>query len=127
MKELGLTPGQLSTFDQGFQRGATSPETAKTVGDVGKSARDRWIGGLSDGTSVHAILSLWVTEDPIVLETVTARLREAFEGGMEELSSHDARALPDNRIHFGYRDNIAQPTVSVPPLASTRSPTTSPS
>ena len=115
LKELGLTPGQLSTFDQGFQLGATSPETAKTVGDVGNSAPDRWIGGLSDGMSVHAILSLWVTDDPIVLEAVTARLREAFEGGMEELSSHDARALPDNRIHFGYRDNIAQPTVSGAP------------
>ena len=45
LKELGLTPGQLSTFDQGFQRGATSPETAKTVGDVGNSAQ---IGGLGD-------------------------------------------------------------------------------
>jgi deferrochelatase/peroxidase EfeB len=30
---------------------------------------------------------------------------------VKELSAHDAKALPDNQVHFGYRDNIAQPTV----------------
>ena len=30
---------------------------------------------------------------------------------MNELSAHDAHALPDNHIHFGFRDKIAQPTV----------------
>jgi deferrochelatase/peroxidase EfeB len=30
---------------------------------------------------------------------------------MAELSAHDAQALPDNQVHFGYRDNISQPTV----------------
>jgi len=34
---------------------------------------------------------------------------------MTELSAHDARALPDNHVHFGYRDNIAQPTVEGAP------------
>jgi deferrochelatase/peroxidase EfeB len=56
-----------------------------------------------------------VTEDPVVLEKVTAELRAAFAGGLRELSSHDARALSDNRVHFNYRDNIAQPTVSGAP------------
>jgi deferrochelatase/peroxidase EfeB len=65
---------------------------------------------------VHAVLSLWVTRDPAVLEGVTAILRAAFSGRMRELSSHDARAMSGDRIHFGYRDSIAQPTVSgVPP------------
>ncbi len=34
---------------------------------------------------------------------------------MKELSSHDARALSDNRVHFGYRDSIAQPTIAGAP------------
>lgn len=115
LEALGVAPEHLATFDSGFQRGATALETARSVGDVGDSAPDRWIGGLSDGDSVHAILSLWVTDDPNVLEAVTSRLREAFDGAFEELSAHDAMALPNNGIHFGYRDNIAQPTVAGAP------------
>lgn len=108
---LGLTSEQLATFDLGFQRGATAEATAKLVGDVEESAPSNWIGGLADGAAVHAVLSLWVDDDPDALAEVTATLRAAFAGAVEELSAHDARALPGNRVHFGYRDNIAQPTV----------------
>lgn len=112
---LGLTPAQLATFDAGFRRGATDPTTANLVGDVGQSAPANWIGGLSDGAAVHAVLSLWVADDPSVLGSVTAALRAAFAGRLRELSAHDACALPDNHVHFGYRDNIAQPTVEGAP------------
>jgi len=108
---LGLSSPQLATFDAAFQRGATNPSTATTVGDVGASAPDTWIGGLADGTQVHVVLSIWVDDDRAVLESVSTRLRAAFAGCMTELSAHDAQALPDNKIHFGYRDSIAQPTV----------------
>src|SRR5258706_257301 len=108
---LGVTAQQLATFDQGFQRGATDSFSAQTVGDVGPSAPANWIGGLSNGAAVHLILSLWVDDDPAELEKVTATLRAAFAGCITELSAHDGRALPDNHVHFGYRDNIAQPTV----------------
>jgi deferrochelatase/peroxidase EfeB len=33
-----------------------------------------------------------------------------------ELYAHDGVALPGNRVHFGYRDNIAQPDVDGAPL-----------
>ena len=104
-----------STFDLGFQRGATASATVNLVGDVGESNPSHWIGNLSEGDAVHVVLSLWVTEDPVVMEKVTAELRAAFAGGLRELSSHDARAMSDNRVHFNYRDNIAQPTVSGAP------------
>jgi len=108
---LGLTPAQLGTFDAAFQRGATDPVSASKVGDVGESAPAHWIGGLSDAARVHLVLSVWVDDDPAVLEAVTARLRSAFSGCAAELSAHDAHALPANRVHFGYHDSIAQPTV----------------
>lgn len=108
---LGITAGQLATFDAAFLRGATDATTAQTVGDVGDSAPANWIGGLSDGARVHLVLSVWVAEDLRVLESVSERLRKAFAGCMTELSAFDAHALPDNHVHFGYRDNIAQPTV----------------
>jgi deferrochelatase/peroxidase EfeB len=108
---LGVTQAQLATFDGAFQRGATNPTTASIVGDVGTSDPSQWIGGLANGAQVHVVLNLWVHEDPAVLEAVTVRLRAAFAGCMTELSAHDATALPDNQVHFGYRDSISQPTV----------------
>lgn len=119
---LGVTPAQLATFDGAFQRGATDPATAGIVGDVGTSEPARWIGGLANGAQVHVVLNLWVHEDPAVLEAVTARLRAAFAGCMTELSAHDARALPDNQVHFGYRDSISQPTVIGAPSRKCETP-----
>jgi len=112
---LGLSPSELASFDPSFRRGATDGETAKTVGDVGDSAPENWIGGLANGERVHIVMSLWVAKDPAVLERISTQLREAFAGCVTELSAHDAKALPDNQIHFGYRDNIAQPTVAGAP------------
>jgi Dyp-type peroxidase family len=112
---LGVPESQLKTFDGAFQLGATHPTSAGNVGDVGESAPASWIGGMGDGQKVHVVLNLWVHEDRAVRETVTAQLRAAFAGCMTELSAHDADALPDNQVHFGYRDNIAQPTVDGAP------------
>lgn len=112
---LGVTPAELATFDLAFQRGATSPASATLVGDVGESAPANWVGGLDDSTRVHAVVSLWVHEAPAVLATVTEQLRAAFAGCFTELSAHDAQALPGNGVHFGYRDNIAQPTIDGAP------------
>ena len=115
LSALGLMAAELATFDLAFQRGATSDLSAATVGDVGESAPANWIGGLAEGSRVHVVLNLWVHKDPAVLEEVTARLRAAFARGMMELSAHDAQALPDNFVHFGYHDNIAQPTIDGAP------------
>jgi Dyp-type peroxidase family len=115
LAKLGVTQAQLATFDPSFQKGATNPATAKKVGDVNASAPSTWIGGMADGDAVHAVLSLWVHEDLSVMERVTATLLAAFQGCITVLSTHDATALPDNGVHFGYRDNIAQPTVQGAP------------
>ena len=39
-----------------------------------------------------------------------------------ELSAQDAQALPDNFVHFGYHDNIAQPTVEGAPPQEAHAP-----
>ncbi|SDX15205.1 Dyp-type peroxidase family [Collimonas sp. OK242] len=119
---MGLSAQQLSSFDASFQRGATSPGSAATVGDVDLSAPEYWIGGLNNGARVHVLLSLWVAESSSVLETVSAQLRTAFGGCMTELYAQDAAALPDNKVHFGYRDSIAQPTVIGAPPSKRQTP-----
>lgn len=115
LRQLGVTDQQLRTFDRAFRRGATDDQTARDMGDTGDSAPKNWIGGLDDGSQVHVLLSLWVDDDPALLEQITARLRAAFAGCLRELSAHDAKALPDNQVHFGYRDSIAQPRVKGAP------------
>ncbi len=113
---LGVAAGDLATFPRSFRLGATDPTTAAKVGDVGASAPSLWVGGLADGARVHLVLSLWVHEDVAILESASAALRAAFTGAaLTELGALDASALADNKVHFGYTDNISQPTVAGAP------------
>jgi deferrochelatase/peroxidase EfeB len=109
LKKLGVT--DLSHFDPDFVAGATDPAVARIVGDTGTSDPTKWLGGIQTWQNAHVVLSLWVDDDPAVLESQSAKLRAGFAAGMTELLFHDATALPDNHVHFGYRDNIAQPNV----------------
>ncbi|NHR07749.1 peroxidase [Chromobacterium haemolyticum] len=119
---LGVGAEQLASFDPAFQLGATNAASASAVGDVGDSSPAQWIGGLADGGRVHVLLSLWVAKDPALLESLSARLRQGFADGFSELSAHDAQALPDNQVHFGYRDSIAQPTIAGAPARKRQAP-----
>ena len=105
----------LDGFPAAFRRGATDPATARLVGDIGDSAPSRWLDGFADGMRAHLILSLWVHRDIELLEQVSAVLRQAFGESLQELAAQDATALPDNKVHFGYSDNISQPTVQGAP------------
>ena len=115
----GLTAlGQpLDGFPAAFVRGATDAATARLVGDVGDSAPSRWAAGFADGDNAHLILSLWVHRDSGELERVSATLRAAFGTALQELAAQDATALPDNKVHFNYTDNISQPTVQGAPAS----------
>lgn len=112
---LGVPADALSTFPASFTLGATDPQTATKVGDVGSSAPEHWVPALADGAAAHLLLSLWVHKRLDVLEQTSAALRAAFGSALEELGALDATALPDNKVHFGYTDNISQPTVDGAP------------
>ncbi len=112
---LGVSADALATFPAAFQRGATSPVTATKVGDTGESDPSKWVAGLSDGTKVHILLSLWVHGDVAILEAASTALRAAFGTALRELGALDGDALADNKVHFGYTDNISQPTVEGAP------------
>lgn len=106
----------LNSFPEDFVEGAVA--RAERVGDTGESAPEHWKGQLAS-TDAHALVFLFADREP-VLEQVTARLRELYltDGALSELSVHDARGLPGNVAHFGYRDGFAQPTIAggLPPL-----------
>lgn len=111
LKALCVPEDSLASFPPAFIRGATDARTSEIVGDVGSSAPAGWVGGLSDGENVHVLLSLFAHENRKVIEQASQALRAAFAGACVELSAFDADALADNKVHFGYTDNISQPQV----------------
>jgi deferrochelatase/peroxidase EfeB len=106
---LGLSAEDLSSFPADFTDGAVA--RAARVGDVGDSAPEHWKGGLA-GDNVHALLFVFAGSEAALLDA-SDRLRARFSAGpaFDELSVHDARALPGNVAHFGYRDGFSQPTI----------------
>jgi deferrochelatase/peroxidase EfeB len=106
---LELPPTVLATFPEEFIAGAAA--RAERVGDIGESAPAYWKGGLGS-SRVHALLFLFAQNEAII-DRASETLRAAFGAGgaCAELSCHDARALPGNVTHFGYRDGFAQPTI----------------
>lgn len=115
LRRMGLSEHELTTFDPSFYKGSTDPAVAQNIGDVGESAPEHWIGGLNNGDQVHLVLSLWVRDSLERVDSISSQLRAAFGSALHELHFHDANALPDSQVHFGYRDNISQPNIKGQP------------
>jgi len=101
-----------------FTEGAAA--RAEAIGEVGKSAPENWIPAFGKGDD-HVLLTLYA-RDPARLETHSARLSElcATGGAFHELWRGDGAALiekvngisiPVSKVHFGYVDGIADPTI----------------
>jgi deferrochelatase/peroxidase EfeB len=121
LKALGAPGDVLQAFPVAFQQGpaaraSVDPDFEQTVGlgDVGPSAPEHWVLGGPKTESVHLILSLYTRK--VEHRNEVSRLLGASFGahGLREVCpSLDADALPEGRVHFGYRDGIAQPRVGV--------------
>jgi deferrochelatase/peroxidase EfeB len=122
LKALGIPAATLEAFPVAFREGPAAraaagdpdyPRTGINLGDDGESGPDHWVLG-GHGSEVHMMLSLYTDDvDRARLEQLSQQLRTRFgTGGIGEIvPSHDADALPEGRVHFGYRDGIAQPRI----------------
>jgi deferrochelatase/peroxidase EfeB len=121
LRELGVAAGVLDQFPQAFQQGpaaraAVDPTKPNDVGlgDVGESAPERWTIGGPNAPEVHFVLSLYV-QDPALRDEVEDELAAKLAThGLTMHCRRDADALPSEhgqRVHFGYRDGIAQPSI----------------
>ena len=101
-----------------FVEGAAA--RAKAIGEVGESAPENWISAFGKGDD-HVLLTLYA-RDPEILESCSARLSELCATGnaFQELWRGDGAALiekvngiptPVSKVHFGYVDGIADPTI----------------
>jgi deferrochelatase/peroxidase EfeB len=102
----------------GFIEGAAS--RAATLGEVCTSAPENWIAGFGKGLD-HVLFTLYA-RTPELLEEWSVRLAKLYEtgGAFQELWRQDAAALiekvsgiptPVAKVHFGYVDGIADPTI----------------
>ncbi len=84
---------------------------------MGESAPKGWVLGGTSNPEVHIVLSLFTDEHHRARrEPLSATLRERFtHHGLTEVWSADADALAGGRVHFGYRDGIAQPRIDGAP------------
>jgi len=123
LEALGVPAGALAAFPAAFREGAAQraldpdpdfPGGAK-LGDDLDSSPDKWILGGTQDPPVHIVLSLY-TDDEQHLDDLSATLRTLFAAnGLSEIAAHDANALPGGRVHFGYKDGIAQPQIAGAP------------
>ena len=113
---LDLPEASLRTFPEEFAGG--SVRAAERIGDTGDSAPDCWHAPFAR-PDVHLLVFLFVTDQAPdtekTVEDVSTRLRESYQnsGACEELCIRDARSLPGDRAHFGYRDGFAQPDIDI--------------
>lgn len=118
---LGLSQDLLALFPAAFREGPTDPQRAEKMGDTGPNAPQGWaLGGPRNGV-VHLLVS--VHSDQLhEIERATLLLRARFHHhGVSQLDCIEATGLPDEkgrpgaRVHFGYRDGIAQPRIDGAP------------
>jgi Dyp-type peroxidase family len=113
LQALGLSATSLASFPKEFKEGAAV--RARVLGGTGESAPNNWQGNLNT-TQAHVLLSVFAQGDDVV-ERLSGVLRPLFarQGAVTELATFDGHALPDGRVHFGYRDGIAQPRIEGDP------------
>lgn len=109
---LGVPESILTRFPTPFRQGPAA--RAEMLGDIGPSAPEGWELGGPNNPAAHLIVSLHTSEaDRPLREPMSAWLRELFgEHGLIEVWCRDTNALPDGKVHFGYRDGIGQPNVA---------------
>ena len=105
----------IGQFPREFVEGPAQAGRAEANGDIGQSAPAHWeLGGV--GSPVHLLVSLYADRGDAARAEFDLRDRQLrahwADAGMAVVITHDAQALADDRVHFGYRDGIAQPRIA---------------
>jgi deferrochelatase/peroxidase EfeB len=106
LKAIGIRPEVLKGFPTPFQRGPLDNYGGTDGGGVPPAP-----------AAAHVIVSLYTDEHRSrQMDELTLQLRQMFdEFHLKEVLTRQARALAHSRVHFGYRDGIAQPQIKGAP------------
>lgn len=107
LRALGLSEETVATFPTEFVAGMAARSTR--IGDIGESDPKNWKSEWRDSDRVHLVVTVYSdTESSRDDETVNV-LAAGRGRAFVELGRADGMAFADDKVHFGYRDNIAQP------------------
>lgn len=104
---LGLGSDDLGSFPTDFRMGAA--RRAVRVGDFAANGPDYWDAHTADPNRAHLLWSMHgLTVDD--LDRGSAELA-GLGTAIDVVATYDGAALPNNVVHFGYVDGIAQPRI----------------
>jgi deferrochelatase/peroxidase EfeB len=130
IRQLGVLADQeLAAFPSEFVAGPWSAGSQQSLGDCGTELPERatnpgspatWWGGRFKPDALHCVVHAYALTQPD-LDALTVFITAAAKASnVQELfpwADSDARLtqyqLPDDRIHFGYRDGISEPRLNL--------------
>lgn len=105
-KALGLPADTLASFPTEFVEGMA--KRAIKIGDVGESAPGSWDKPFDRPERIHLLASIYA-DDKAHLDRVEKQVMLAFDRLDGDRGRRDGHSLPNDRVLFGYIDNISQP------------------
>jgi deferrochelatase/peroxidase EfeB len=105
LAKLGTPSISLGMFPKEFIEGMNA--SAIKLGDVGSSAPENWPAPFNEPKRIHLVASIYASE----IAQLDRVQHQALGDGkaLKLLGACDGWISRDNHVHFGYRDNIAQP------------------
>jgi deferrochelatase/peroxidase EfeB len=105
LRALGTPSASLEMFPNEFVEGMTA--RAVKLGDVGPSAPENWPAPFNAPKRIHLIATIYAEK----LEQLDEIEKRALADGnaFRLLDTRKGCSFPEDRVHFGYRDNIMQP------------------
>lgn len=105
LRALGAPASSLQSFPAEFALGMGA--SAVKLGDTGASAPETWPAPFDDPARVHIVATIHADE----VAQLDREQERALSGGkaLKLLGMRDGCNLPEDVVHFGYRDNITQP------------------
>jgi Dyp-type peroxidase family len=120
LQRLGVPDADLELFAVELRDGMSKDaQRQRALGDLGKHAPDQWQWG-GPGEGLHGVLLLYATTRE-KLDLLESHLFDGQKTGFSVLRRLETRALQDGsgpkqfwfREHFGFRDGVAQPRITV--------------
>jgi deferrochelatase/peroxidase EfeB len=105
LRALGTAESSLASFPNEFVQGMNA--RALKLGDVGASVPQTWPSPFNQPKRIHLIATIYA-EQSEELDQVQQRAL-ADNRAFRLLGTREGCSFPEDRVHFGYRDNITQP------------------
>lgn len=114
LAQFGVNQAVIDAFSQEFREGMAA--RASLLSDIGRSAPEQWEHGLGTTTArgIHTAICVY-GDTPVDVDARFAAVLSTTATGVSVIYAKDARVLPGNLEHFGFRDDISNPTIEGEP------------